>query len=89
MVGSKEVGPDSALLVVLLAVVAVGVLDGLSQGAIFGDAADLPPAYTHVSCCCRSCTRQATHSLCACAVSCTTKPPSARSFTVTIEAFLL
>lgn len=49
MVGSKEAGPDSALLVVLLAVVAVGVLDGLSQGAIFGDAADLPPAYTHVS----------------------------------------
>lgn len=49
MVGSSEVGPDSALLVLLLAVVAVGVLDGLSQGAIFGDAADLPPAYTHVS----------------------------------------
>jgi hypothetical protein len=49
MVGSKEAAPDSALMVVLLAVVAVGVLDGLSQGAIFGDAADLPPAYTHVS----------------------------------------
>jgi hypothetical protein len=49
MVGSREAGPDSALLVLLLAVVAVGVLDGLSQGAIFGDAADLPPAYTHVS----------------------------------------
>jgi hypothetical protein len=48
MVGSQEAGPDSALIVVLLAVVAVGVLDGLSQGAIFGDAADLPPAYTHV-----------------------------------------
>lgn len=51
MVGDKEAGPDSALLVVLSTVVAVGVLDGLSQGAIFGDAADLPPAYTHVSTC--------------------------------------
>jgi hypothetical protein len=49
MVGSREVGPDSALGVVLAAVIAVGILDGLSQGAIFGDAADLPPAYTHVS----------------------------------------
>lgn len=49
MVGGRQYGPDSALAVVLLAVLAVGVLDGLSQGAIFGDAADLPPVYTHVS----------------------------------------
>jgi hypothetical protein len=49
MVGREGVGPDSALAVVLLAVVLVGVLDGLSQGAIFADAAALPPQYTHVS----------------------------------------
>lgn len=47
--GGEGVGPDSALLLVLLAVVLVGVLDGLSQGAIFADAAALPPQYTHVS----------------------------------------
>lgn len=49
MVGGQEAGPNSALTVLLLVVVVVGVLDGLSQGAIFGDAADLPPLYTHVS----------------------------------------
>jgi hypothetical protein len=48
MVGGQQYGPDSALAVVLLAVLAVGVLDGISQGAILGDAADLPPTYTHV-----------------------------------------
>lgn len=57
MVGSQETGPNSSLWVVLSAVVAVGVLDGLSQGAIFGDAADLPPAYTHVRVCCEWCLR--------------------------------
>jgi hypothetical protein len=41
--------PDSALPVVLLAVVVVGVLDGICQGAIFGDAASQPTEYTHVS----------------------------------------
>ncbi|KAF6258945.1 nucleoside transporter-domain-containing protein [Scenedesmus sp. NREL 46B-D3] len=46
-VGQEGSGPDSALTVVLLAVVLVGVLDGLSQGAIFADAAALPPQYTH------------------------------------------
>lgn len=51
MVGGQQYGPDSALAVVLLAVLAVGVLDGISQGAIFGDAADLPPQYTHVRGC--------------------------------------
>jgi hypothetical protein len=49
LVGQEGTGPDSALAVVLLAVVLVGVLDGLSQGAIFADAAALPPQYTHVS----------------------------------------
>lgn len=48
MVGTQEAGPNSALTVLLLVVVVVGILDGLSQGAIFGDAADLPPLYTHV-----------------------------------------
>jgi hypothetical protein len=51
LVGQEGTGPDSALAVVLLAVVLVGVLDGLSQGAIFADAAALPPQYTHVSNC--------------------------------------
>lgn len=47
-------GPDAALAVVLAAVVVVGVLDGLCQGAIFGDAASQPSEYTHVRCFCRS-----------------------------------
>lgn len=47
LVGREGTGPDSALAVVLLAVVLVGVLDGLAQGAIFADAAALPPQYTH------------------------------------------
>lgn len=49
MVGDSDTGSSSALAVTLLAVVLVGVLDGLSQGAIFSDAATLPPRYTHVS----------------------------------------
>lgn len=49
LVGESGTGPDSALAVLLLSVVLVGVLDGLSQGAIFADAAALPPRYTHVS----------------------------------------
>ncbi len=48
-------GPDAALAVVLLAVVAVGVLDGLCQGAIFGDAASQPSEYTHVRVCQQAC----------------------------------
>ncbi|WIA30418.1 hypothetical protein OEZ86_000502 [Tetradesmus obliquus] len=47
LVGREGTGPNSALAVVLLAVVLVGVLDGLAQGAIFADAAALPPQYTH------------------------------------------
>lgn len=46
--GPDAEGSSAALAVVLLAVVVVGLLDGSSQGAIFGDASDLPPQYTHV-----------------------------------------
>jgi len=41
-------GPAAAYPVLLLIVVLVGVFDGLSQGAVFGDAATLPAEYTHV-----------------------------------------
>eukprot|EP00775_Hariotina_reticulata_P011647 gene11647-11792_t len=47
LVGPDAEGSNAALAVVLLAVVIVGLLDGASQGAIFGDASDLPPQYTH------------------------------------------
>ncbi|KAI8465416.1 MAG: hypothetical protein J3K34DRAFT_473490 [Monoraphidium minutum] len=40
-------GPPAAYRLVLLTVLLVGVLDGTCQGAIFGDAAALPAAYTH------------------------------------------
>eukprot|EP00879_Flechtneria_rotunda_P030561 GHRR01033209.1.p1 GENE.GHRR01033209.1~~GHRR01033209.1.p1 ORF type:complete len:168 (+),score=44.25 GHRR01033209.1:100-603(+) len=49
LVGDSSTGSNTALLLMLLAVVLVGVLDGMSQGAIFGDASVLPPHYTHVS----------------------------------------
>jgi hypothetical protein len=49
MVGTEGEGSSAALALLLSAVVVVGVLDGLSQGAIFADAALLPPHYTHVS----------------------------------------
>lgn len=41
-------GPPGAYALLLLTVLLVGVLDGISQGAIFGDAATLPSEYTHV-----------------------------------------
>eukprot|EP00879_Flechtneria_rotunda_P020907 GHRR01022014.1.p1 GENE.GHRR01022014.1~~GHRR01022014.1.p1 ORF type:complete len:361 (+),score=107.86 GHRR01022014.1:100-1182(+) len=47
LVGDSSTGSNTALLLMLLAVVLVGVLDGMSQGAIFGDASVLPPHYTH------------------------------------------
>ncbi|KIZ05098.1 nucleoside transporter, putative [Monoraphidium neglectum] len=40
-------GPPGAYSLLLLTVLLVGVLDGVSQGAIFGDAAALPSEYTH------------------------------------------
>ncbi|KAF8069407.1 ETN8 [Scenedesmus sp. PABB004] len=48
LVGTEGVGPPAALGVLLACVAAVGVLDGLSQGAVYADAAQLPPRYTHV-----------------------------------------
>lgn len=42
-------GPPAAYGLLLLTVLLVGVLDGISQGAIFGDASSLPGEYTHVS----------------------------------------
>jgi hypothetical protein len=47
-------GPPGAYSLLLLTVLLVGVLDGVSQGAIFGDAAALPSEYTHVRGVCRS-----------------------------------
>ena len=41
-------GPPAAYGLLLLTVLLVGVLDGISQGAIFGDASALPSEYTHV-----------------------------------------
>jgi len=41
--------PESALGVVLFVAVMTGVLDGVGQGALYGDASLLPPEYTHVS----------------------------------------
>ena len=49
LVGSLPQAPPSALGVVLGAVVATGVLDGVSQGAVFVDAAQAGQQYTHVS----------------------------------------
>jgi hypothetical protein len=49
LVMGHDHGPSAALAIVLLAVVTVGVLDGLCQGALFGDAASQPAEYTHVS----------------------------------------
>lgn len=43
-------GPsDSTLGVVLFLVALCGACDGLAQGALFGDAASLPPKFTQVS----------------------------------------
>ena len=39
----------SHLSVILLFVVFVGLCDGIAQGAVFGDVAQLPPKYTQVS----------------------------------------
>ena len=46
-----DLAPDSAgtLGATLLLVAATGACDGLAQGALFGEAALLPPAFTHVS----------------------------------------
>lgn len=49
MVSGHDKAPFSAQAVVLLAVVVVGVFDGLCQGAVFGEAAQLGPKYAHVS----------------------------------------
>lgn len=48
LVGDAPQGPPAALAVVLLGVTVVGIADGLSQAAVFGEAARLPPQYTHV-----------------------------------------
>lgn len=64
VVGQAAQAPQAALSALLAAVVLVGVLDGLSQGAIFGDAAALPPTFTHVSAClmrCIWCVRACVH----------------------------
>ncbi|KAG2494103.1 hypothetical protein HYH03_007742 [Edaphochlamys debaryana] len=39
--------PASALAAVVACVALVGLCDGFCQGALFGEAAQLPPAYTH------------------------------------------
>lgn len=41
--------PDAAYYLLLAVVVAVGVFDGICQGAVFGEAATMPSEYTHVS----------------------------------------
>jgi hypothetical protein len=47
-VRGRPQAPVGALVAVLVAVTLVGIFDGLCQGAIFAEAASLPPKFTHV-----------------------------------------
>ena len=50
MVGQgREHGPPASMLAVLGCVCLVGVFDGMAQGAVFGEAAQLTPQIMHVS----------------------------------------
>lgn len=40
--------PQSALSIILAMAALTGFLDGVGQGALYGDASLLPPEYTHV-----------------------------------------
>ena len=46
---SAPKAPRAALVFLLLAVLVTGVLDGVAQPAVFVDAAQAGPVYTHVS----------------------------------------
>ena len=48
-IGSSGKAPESVFRTMLAIGVLVGSLDGIGQGALYGDAALLPPEYTHVS----------------------------------------
>jgi hypothetical protein len=45
---SSSASDNTALGLVLVSLVLIAFFDGCCQGAIFGDAATLPPQYTHV-----------------------------------------
>lgn len=47
----EEAFSDQAFVAILLLVVATGVLDGIAQGALYGQYALLPPSYTQVKSC--------------------------------------
>ncbi|KAI8463892.1 MAG: nucleoside transporter-domain-containing protein [Monoraphidium minutum] len=47
VIGNSTSGPESVYGVLLAVGVVVGTLDGIGQGALYGDAALLPPEYTH------------------------------------------
>jgi hypothetical protein len=48
VVGNQDKAPEGVYAGTLLVGALIGCLDGIGQGALYGEAALLPPEYTHV-----------------------------------------